>query len=132
MQLNINSPAYYSNQYGVDDEIYLMCREISRFMNDKNYSEKIDTVGIVPIIAPKELIQKGLWQQEIKYDMKIKLAYVSKWIDFDEYRSSDIEGRRILILKNILDSMKSISRKANLDYDSFKKDLLNFLGINLN
>lgn len=131
MQLNINSPAYYSNQYGVDNEIYWMCREISSFMKDKNYSEKIDTVGIVPIVAPKEQIDKGLWQQEIKYDMKFKLVYVSKWIEFDEYSSSDIEGRRILIVKNILDSIKSISRKAKFDYDRFKKDLLEYLNLEI-
>ena len=131
MQLNINSPAYYSNEYGVDSEIHWMCREISRFMKDKNYSEKIDTIGIVPIVAPKELVDKGLWQEEVKYDMKFKLAYVSKQIEFDEYNLSNTDDRKSLIVKNILESVKSISRKGKFDYDKFQKDLLEFLEIGM-
>lgn len=131
MQVSINSPAYYSNEYGVDNEIYWMCREISKFMKDKNYSEKIETIGIVPIVAPKELIDRGLWKEDVSYDMKFKLAYVSKWIEFDEYNSSNTDGKKLLIVKNILESVKSISRKGNLDYDKFQKDLLEFLEIEM-
>ena len=30
MELNINSPSYFTKQYGVIDEIYSMCRGISK------------------------------------------------------------------------------------------------------
>lgn len=63
MQLNINSPAYFSNEYGVDDEIYFMCREISNFMIERCYSEKTETIGIFPIVVPKDLIEQGGWQR---------------------------------------------------------------------
>lgn len=53
MQLNINSPAYFSNEYGVDDEIYFMCREISNFMIERCYSEKPETIGIVLLLCQK-------------------------------------------------------------------------------
>lgn len=129
MQLNINSPAYFSNEYGIDSEIHWMCREIFKFMKEKNYSEKIETIGIVPIVAPKELIDQGLWKEEIKYDLKFKLAYVSKQIEFDKYNVANIEERKLLIVNNILASVKAISRKGKLDYDRFNKDLLEFLEI---
>ena len=129
MQFNINSPAYFSNEYGVDSEVHFMCREISKFMNERNYSEKIETIGIVPIVAPKELIEQGLWQEEIKYDMKFKLAYVSKQIEFNKYKLTNVNERKLLIVNNILSSVKAISRKGKLDYDRFSKDLLEFLEI---
>lgn len=28
MELNINSPKYYKEVYGIDDEIYRLCQEI--------------------------------------------------------------------------------------------------------
>lgn len=108
MQININSSAYYSKEYGIDDEVYWMCREISRFMKDKIYSEKIDTVSIVPIVVSKELTDKGLWKEELKYNMKFRLAYISKQIKFHKYKNSDIDVRKKLIIKNVFDSIKSI------------------------
>ena len=51
MEININSPAYYTNIYGVDDEIYRMCQDLAIYVEDKKYSDWIDTIGIVPIIA---------------------------------------------------------------------------------
>lgn len=129
MQININSPAYFSKEHGVDDEIYRMCREISRFMKDKKYSEKIDTVGIVPIVAPKELTDKGQWGEELRIDMKFKLAFISKQIEFDKYKDSDIDVRKKLIINNILNSVKSIQRKGKFNYEQFEKDLLGFLNL---
>ena len=40
MDLNINSPAYYTSEYGVDDDIYWMCRELSYYVREKKYSDK--------------------------------------------------------------------------------------------
>lgn len=129
MQINIDSPAYFSKEYGVDDEVYWMCREISRFMKDKIYSERIDTIGIVPIVAPKELTVKGQWEEELRYDLKFRLAYISKQIEFGKYKNSDIEVRKKLIIKNVLDSVRSIQLKGKFDYEQFEKDLLDFLNL---
>ena len=51
MDLNINSPAYYTREYGVDDDIYWMCRELSYYVREKKYSDAINIIGIVPIVA---------------------------------------------------------------------------------
>ena len=56
MELNINSPSYFTKQYGVIDEIYSMCRGISKHVENKQYSDLVDIVGITPIIAPKDII----------------------------------------------------------------------------
>ena len=99
MQLNINSPAYYTNIFGVDDEIYWMCRELANSMNGKRYSEIIDTIGIVPIIAPIEILEKGLWKETKKCDIKYRFAHVSKQIEYEEYINSNIE-RMVLCQEN--------------------------------
>ena len=66
MDLNINSPAYYTKEFGVEDEIYWFCRELSCFVKEKKYNDVITTIGLVPIIAPKEEIEKGLWKETKK------------------------------------------------------------------
>ncbi len=70
MELNINSPSYFTKQYGVIDEIYSMCRGISKHVENKQYSDLVDIVGITPIIAPKDIIEQGLFKQEKKCDIK--------------------------------------------------------------
>ena len=97
MELNINSPSYFTKQYGVIDEIYSMCRGISKHVENKQYSDLVDIVGITPIIAPKDIIEQGLFKQEKKCD-----------------------------IKNILASIKTISRKAKIDYKQFCEDIFQY------
>ncbi|CDM70303.1 hypothetical protein CM240_3186 [Clostridium bornimense] len=127
MDLNINSPSYYKDIYGIDDEVYRMCREIRNFMKDKKYSDIIDIVAITPVIAPEDLDVDSKWRNSINYRIKYRVIDIRKSIDFDEYVKSDIDNKCRLIIKNILESVKAISRKGKLDYDRFQKDLLEFL-----
>lgn len=128
MEMNVNSPSYYKNIYGIDDEIYWMCRGISSFVKDKKYSEIVNIIGITPIVAPQDLIDRGEWKGEIKYDLKFQLVSVRKHIDYDKYISSNIEGKKKLIVDNILKSVKSVSRKAKINYEAFERDILYHLG----
>ncbi|WP_058487103.1 Imm44 family immunity protein [Defluviitalea phaphyphila] len=127
MRLNINSPAYYSKQFGIENEIYNMCRGLSNFVRDKEYSSIVDTIGIVPIIAPKDEIEAGKWREEKIYDIKHKFVFISKQINYEEYCNSDIETRKKLIIKNILDSVRSIHKKAKFDYKKFENDIKEFV-----
>ena len=124
--LNINSPAYYTNIYGIDDEVYWMCRELSDFVKGKKYSDIIDIVGVVPIIAPKDDIDKGLWKEVKKCDLKFRVATVSLQISFDDYIQSDIEKKKSLIIDNVIKSVKVISKKGKFDFNDFKEDIISF------
>lgn len=126
MVLNINSPAYYTNIYGIDDEVYWMCRELSDFVKGKKYSDIIDIVGVVPIIATKDDIDKGLWKEVKKCDLKFRVATVSLQISFDDYIQSDIEKKKSLIIDNIIKSVKVISKKGKFDFNDFKEDIISF------
>lgn len=126
MELNINSPAYYTKIHGVDDEIYSMCREISMYVKDKVYSDSINIVGIVPIIAHKDELAKGLWKETKKCDVKYGFASVSLQIDYDAYVAADIIQKKQLMISNILKSVKSIARKGKIDYPRFENDIKSF------
>ncbi|GAA0124079.1 Imm44 family immunity protein [uncultured Clostridium sp.] len=131
MDLNINSPSYYKDIYGIDDDVYRMCRNIMNFMKDKKYSDIIDVIAITPVIAPEDLDVDSKWRNSINYKIKYRLIDIRKSIDFEEYVNSDIDNKCRLIVNNILASVKAISRKGKLDYDKFQKDLLEFLEIEM-
>lgn len=123
MELNINSPAYYKNIFGVDDDIYRMCRELSIFMKDKNYSDIISSVGVCPIVAPQQELDKGLWKETKKCELKYGFASVSLQIDYDAYVNADINQKKQLMIDNILKSVKAISKKGKIDYKQFEEDV---------
>lgn len=131
MRLILNSPAYYSKEFGIDNEIYSMCQEISRIMRNKIYSEIVDTIGIVPIVEPKELIEKGKWKEKCKYDLKFRMVFVSKQIDYEAYIDADIKEKKKLVLDNILDSVKNIRKKSKFYFVRFRVDMTEFLESNI-
>ena len=79
MELNVNSPAYFTQQFGVDDEVYRMCRETREFLQDKEYSEVLQVIGILPVADDKQIgpvvevaddvlqiflfVESGTWKQ---------------------------------------------------------------------
>ena len=74
MSLNINMPSYYTQVYGVDNDIYKMCRLIEKSIDVKRYSDTLDSIGIVPIIAPFEKIECGLYKEVKRISLKSKVA----------------------------------------------------------
>lgn len=128
MELYINSPCYYKNIYGVDDEIYWMCRDICEYVKDKKYSEIVDRIAISPIIAPIDLIENGQWKEETKYAIKSNLIIVKRYINYETYVKASIVEKKKLITGNILRSIKSVKGKGKINYSQFEKDLLTFLG----
>lgn len=126
MELNINSPSYYTRQYGVIDEIYDMCREIRYWVKDKHYSPVVDIVGIVPIVAPKEVIDSGLYKETKKCETKAGFASVCLQIDYETYVNADIGEKKRLIINNVLASVKTIHSRAKIDFTAFSEDIMQY------
>lgn len=129
MELNINSPSYYTQNFGVIDEIYWLCRDLSLFVKNKQYSDFINIIGITPIIAPDSIIEKGLCKDVKKVELKYGFAAISLKIDFNEYVNSNLDGKKLLIVNNILQSIKAIHKRAKFDYIRFENDIYSFCEI---
>ena len=130
MELNINSTSYYTQNFGVIDEIYWLCRNLSYFVKNNKYSDIINIVGITPIIAPDSILEKGLCKNVKRVELKYGFASVSLNINFNEFVNSDLEKKKILIINNILESVKSIHKRAKIDYCKFENDINSFCELN--
>jgi hypothetical protein len=129
MELNLNSPAYFSEKHGIDNDIYWFMRSIVKHFSEKgDYSEIVKNVGIITVIAPMELLDEGLWAERIKIDKKCNLAIITKQTSYMKYLGADTEGRKKLIVENILASVKGIERKVKFNYGQFEDDMLEFTG----
>lgn len=126
MELYINSPAYFADQYGVDDEVYRYCQSLHAFFQDKEYSETLSTIGITPVIAPKELYERGMWKENIKLISLGTCAIINIRMDFESYYQADSNGKIGLIREMTVKAVRKVKSKGKFDWDRFKDDLLRF------
>ena len=125
MELNINSPAYFTQQYGVNERVYWYCKKCHEYFKDKEYSETLRIIGICPQCAPKNLYQQGKWKEKVRLIGNGSCASIDIRIDFDQYYNVTDEGKVIIIRNTIMKAVKKVKAKGKFDYESFCRDLLN-------
>lgn len=124
MELNINSPAYFKEHYGIDDEVYKFCQKAYVFFKDKEYSNIIHIIGIAPVVAPREIYDSGKWKESTKYLCNKSIVCIAIRMDFENYYKADSLGKIEQTKEMILTAVKRIKSKGKFDYDKFREDLL--------
>ncbi len=122
MELNINTPAYFNQHYGIDDEVYRFCQNVNMYFKDKEYSDILHTIGIAPVAAPQGLYDDGAWKESVQLISNKSCAIISIRMDFEEYYNADSDEKILLTKKMILRAVKKIKSKGKFDYDAFERD----------
>lgn len=122
MELNVNSPAYYTDKYGVDDKVYNFFKKVRSFFSDKEYSDTLHTVGVLPMVAPQELYESGQYKESVLLINNQSCAIISFRIDFNEYCNADSYQKIDLTKELILNAMKKIKSKTKFNYEAFEND----------
>ena len=129
MELNINSPAYFTNYYGVDDEVYSYCQNLHNFFKTKEYSETLTIIGITHIVAPKEIYNQGLWKEKVQIISLATCAIIDIRMDFESYYNADSKEKIELIKQMLIKAIKKVKSKGKFNWEQFREDLLNYKGI---
>ena len=119
MELNINSPAYFKEHYGVDDEVYKFCQKAYVFFKDKEYSDTLHIIGIIPVVAPQEIYDSGKWKENIKFLCNKSIVSITIRMNFENYYKADSLGKVEQTKEMILTAVKRIKSKGNFNYDKF-------------
>lgn len=121
MNLFINSPVYYTQQYGIDDDIYKFFSYIANSIDITKYTSIIDTIAITPIIAPKELEPDKLRKERIF----VRAADISIPLSFEDYVNADVNGKKKMVIDNIINSAKILKKKlkSKFNLEMFLSDL---------
>ena len=124
MELNINSPVYFKDHYGIDDEVYKFCQRAYLFFKDKKYSNTLQIIGIVPIVEPQEIVEGESYKEKVKFLCNKSVASINIKMDFNDYYNADSIKRIELTKEMILTAVKRIITKVDFDYGKFKEDLI--------
>lgn len=122
MDLNINSPAYFSDHYGVDDDVYRFCQKAYLFFKDKEYSETLHTIGIMPIVAPQEVYDSGAWKESVKLVGNKSCAIITIRMDFENYYQANASEKILQMKDTILKAVKKVKTRGKFDYNRFEED----------
>lgn len=128
MELNINSPAYFTDHYGIDEEVYKYCQQLHVFFRTREYSESMNIIGITPVIAPKEIYDQGMWKEKVQVVGLGSCAIIDIRMDFDNYYNADSNGKIELIQQMIIRAVRKIKSKGKFDWEKFRDDLLKYQG----
>lgn len=128
MELNINSPAYFTDHYGIDEEVYKYCQQLHDFFRTREYSESMNIIGITPVIAPKEIYDQGMWKKKVQVVGLGSCAIIDIRMDFDNYYNADSNGKIELIQQMIIRAVRKIKSKGKFDWEKFRDDLLKYQG----
>lgn len=99
-------------------------REHICFFKDKKYSNTLQIVGIVPIVAPQEIVDGENYKEKVKFLCDKSVASINIKMDFNVYYNADSIKRIELTKEMILTAVKRIITKVDFDYDKFKEDLI--------
>ena len=125
MELNINSPAYYTSQYGVNDAVYDYCQNLYLYFKNKEYSNILHTIGIIPIIAPRKMYDEGLWKEKVQFINSKTCAMISIRLDYEQYYKANDQEKIKMMELMLIKAIKKIKNKGKFDTNQFIEDLLN-------
>lgn len=123
MDLNINSPAYFSEHYGVDDDVYRFCQSSAAFFKDKEYSSSLHIIGITPACAPQEVYDSGLWKESVRLIGGEECAIITIRMDFNQYYKADSSEKILQLKETVLTAAKKIKSRCSFDYARFEQDM---------
>ena len=124
MELNINLPAYFKEHYGADDEVYRFCQKAYLFFKDREYSNILHIVGIMPVVAPQEMYDRGAWKESVRFLDNQNVASIVIRMNFEDYYHADSMGKLEQTKEMILTAVKRIKTKGKSDYVKIKEDFL--------
>lgn len=103
-----------------------MCQCLYRFLMQKNYSDTLNTIGIMPVVAPANMLSN--WKEKIEFRSLNSCALVVIHLDFDKYHLSSSKGKCELMQTAILEAVKRVSNKSRVkfNYSAFEIDVLSF------
>ena len=122
MELNVNSPAYYKDKYGVDDKVYNFFIKAHSFFLDKEYSDTLHIIGVSPMVAPQGLYESGKYKESVQLVDNKSCVIIAFRIDFEEYCNADSYEKIDLTKELILRAMKKIKSKTKFNYEAFEND----------
>jgi hypothetical protein len=122
-----------------DDELTEVHNEIAPklepFLKDRDYGNEVVGLGVIAIIMKfdEEMEREGWFKERVYLKRRQADADVRLRIDYDRFVQGDKATKRLLLIDNIIQSIRALSRKAKTDFRAkeLEQDILNLLDVRI-
>lgn len=102
-------------------------------LNSNDYGREVEEIAIIPIVAKitPEYEDAGFFKERKLFKRKSKEADFRLRIDYETFLSADYATRKILIIRNVIQSIRILGGKAKSDFNAIKleQDILQVFDI---
>lgn len=93
-------------------------------LRDRDYGGDLAELAIIPIILPRKL--HDMYPEQTKYRKKKKEAEFRRYIEYLQFKASDLQGKSRLIVNCIIRCIESLERLPVKDVDiaALKEDVI--------
>jgi hypothetical protein len=116
----------------IGDEYRELRKEIEKKLKQlqaNSYGEEVGNIAIIPIIVnlKPDLENAGFFKEKKQFSKKSKEADFRLRINYDKFVNSNLNTKRLLIIKNVIESIRFLGTKAKVDFDAnrLEVDILN-------
>jgi hypothetical protein len=111
-------------------------KNVTESLKASEYGSDINEIGIIMICATHDLLDEGFLKERKYVSWKKKYADMRLQIDYDWFDKADKATQRLLVAKNIIDSIRyirdsAIKAKRNFEGDKLINEILSETGISL-
>ena len=115
-------------------QLYREADKLLKPLESNDYGSEFKYIGIIPIIIdPKRgLLEAGFFKERKLIKRKTKEADIRLRTDFDKFYAADHNKKRLLLVDNIIRSIRVIGEKSKSDFNSEKliADILKVFSVN--
>ncbi|EPC8420115.1 MULTISPECIES: Imm44 family immunity protein [Bacillus] len=102
-------------------------------LNSNDYGSEVEEIAIIPIVVniTSEYEDAGFHKERKLFKRKSKEADFRLRIDHETFLSADYATRKILIIRNVIQSIRILGGKAKSDFNAIKleQDILEVFDI---
>ncbi|ANN35471.1 dihydrolipoamide succinyltransferase (plasmid) [Bacillus thuringiensis serovar coreanensis] len=102
-------------------------------LNSNHYGSEVEEIAIIPIVAKitPEYEDAGFFKERKLFKRKSKEADFRLRIDYETFLSADYSTRKMLIIRNVIQSIRVLGGKAKSDFNAIKleQDILQVFDI---
>jgi|GEM_PF-1905701 len=102
-----------------------------KVLEHRSYGNALTGIGIIPVILREAYLVNSFSKERRLFKRKEKDADYRLFINLEKFMQSDEETKRLLLIKNIIVSIRDLGRKAGKSFDaaSMEEDILGILGV---
>ncbi len=90
------------------------------FLRDKSYGNEIQDLSVIPIIIKfdEQMEKEGWFKEKITFKKVLNQGDVRLRIDYDKFVKGDDNTKKLLLIDNVIKSIRALSQKAKNDFDA--------------